>query len=227
MNQKDFWKSIGKIGIANDRKRVIPLAVVGNCGNVTNDKSNVLNIWKNDFETLFKRNEDINDHLDKTICNTEIDVTCLHEPISKEEVLKAVIHAKLRKAAGIDDIPVEVLKNEATIDLLFKIISGCFNLGRVPFQWNSGIIIPILKPGADDDRQPLNYRGITLISVPCKIYCYILNQRLSVWLDQNDILCDEQNGLRGGRSCEEHIHSLHSVLNDRKISREIILCVFR
>ncbi|VDI38103.1 Hypothetical predicted protein [Mytilus galloprovincialis] len=130
MNQKDFWKSIGKIGIANERKRAIPLAVVDNCGNVTNDKSNVLNIWKNDFETLFKRNEDINDHLDTTICNTEIDVSALNEAISREEVVKAVIHAKLRKAAGIDDIPAEVLKNEAAIDLLFKIISGCFNLGK-------------------------------------------------------------------------------------------------
>ncbi|VDH99281.1 Hypothetical predicted protein [Mytilus galloprovincialis] len=131
MNQKDFWKSIGKIGIANERKRAIPLAVVDNCGNVTNDKSNVLNIWKNDFETLFKRNEDINDHLDTTICNTEIDVSALNEAISREEVVKAVIHAKLRKAAGIDDIPAEVLKNEAAIDLLFKIISGCFNLGKL------------------------------------------------------------------------------------------------
>lgn len=43
MNQKDFSKSIGKFGIANDRKREIPLAVVDNCQNVKkNDKINLL-----------------------------------------------------------------------------------------------------------------------------------------------------------------------------------------
>ena len=126
----------------------------------------------------------------------------------------------MRKAAGIDDIPAEVLKNDTAVNLLFQIISGCFNIGRVPTQWTSGIINPILKQGTDDDRQPLNYRGITLISVPCKIYCNILNHRLSTWLEKNNVLCDEQNGFRKGRSCEEHIHSLYSVLNDRKISRK-------
>jgi hypothetical protein len=30
INQYDFWKSIGKIGIANERKNCIPLAVVDN-----------------------------------------------------------------------------------------------------------------------------------------------------------------------------------------------------
>jgi hypothetical protein len=70
---------------------------------------------------------------------------------------------------------------------------------------------------ADDDRQPLNYRGITIISVPCKIYCNILNHRLSSWLENNNILCDEQNGFRRGRSCEEHIHSLYTILQGTEI----------
>ena len=137
------------------------------------------------------------------------------------------MRAKLRKTAGIDDILAEVLKNDVAVNLLFQIISGCFNLGKVPVQWNSGIINPIFKQGSDDDRQPLNYPGITLISVPCKIYCSILNHRLSSWLENNNILCDEQNGFHRGRSCEEHIHSLYTILNDRKISKKIIICVFR
>ena len=84
------------------------------------------------------------------------------------------------------------------MDLLFRIIHGCFNLGKVSIQWNSGVINPIVKPGSDDDRQPLNYRGITLVSVPCTVYSYVFDQRLSSWLEHNDILCDERNGFRGG-----------------------------
>ncbi|VDI80950.1 Hypothetical predicted protein, partial [Mytilus galloprovincialis] len=40
-----------------------------------------------------------------------------------------------------------------------------------------------------------------------KIYCHVLNARLSSWLDDN-------NGFREKRSCEEHI-----IINDRKIAR--------
>lgn len=67
----------------------------------------------------------------------------------------------------------------------------------------------------------MNYRGITLVSVPSKIYCqcHVLNSRLNEWMEANKILCDEQNGFREKRSCEEHIHTLHTVINDRKISK--------
>jgi hypothetical protein len=43
---------------------------------------------------------------------------------------------------------------------------------------------------------------------------------LSSWLENNNILCDEQNEFRRGQSCEEHIHSLYTILNDRKISKK-------
>ena len=148
-------------------------------GSIKTDTDDVLNKWKNDFHTLFQRNGTRDIELDNSEFNTEIDLSLLSGPITRDEVLQIVLRAKLRKAAGIDDIPAEVLKNDVAGFFLFQIISGCFNLGKVPVQWNSGIINSVFKQGSDDDRQPLNYRGITLISVPCKIYCNILNHRLS------------------------------------------------
>ena len=55
----------------------------------------------------------------------------LNGQINRDEVLQTVLLAKLRKAAGIDDIPAEVLKNDVAVNLLFQITSGCFNLGKV------------------------------------------------------------------------------------------------
>ncbi|CAC5391004.1 unnamed protein product [Mytilus coruscus] len=222
--QREFWKSVGKIGIASERKPCIPMAVLGPNGNVNTNKNDVLNKWKSDFQKFFQRNGGDNSQLDASTFNTEIDITPLNQQISRDEVVDAVISAKLRIATGIDEILTEVLKNDTAIDLLFQIISGCFNLGKVPYQWNSGIINPILKPGSDDDRNPMNYRGITLVSVPCKIYCNILNTRLSSWLENNEILCDEQNGFRRNRSCKEHIQPLHSILNDQKYLENQHMC---
>jgi predicted ABC-type ATPase len=49
-------------------------------------------------------------------------VTELNEPISREKIIVAVERVKLRKAAGFDEIPAEVLKNQTVIDLLFIIL---------------------------------------------------------------------------------------------------------
>ena len=40
------------------------------------------------------------------------------------------------------------------------------------------------------------------------------------WLEQNNILVDEQNGFRQKRSCLEHIYSLYTMVNNRKLSRQ-------
>lgn len=49
-----------------------------------------------------------------------------------------------------------------------------FNESQVPKEWCGTIINPILRRDKDP-RDSLSYRGISLISVPCKIYADILN----------------------------------------------------
>ena len=226
-DQRDFWRSIGKVGIQNERAKCIPCAVLNEDGSIETNKNSVLNRWRDDFQNLFTDHNNLAMPDDQdNILNEQRDISALNEAITREEVIEAIVSAKNRKAASIDDIPAEVLKNDSAPELLFIIISGCFQLGIVPSQWTRGVINPLLKPNSDDDRKPLNYRGITLISVPCKIYCIILNRRLTEWLEDNECLCEEQNGFRKGRSCEEHIHSLYQTLNDRKISRKQTFACF-
>ena len=48
-----------------------------------------------------------------------------------------------------------------------------------------------MKAGAKDSRNPLSYRGICLISIPCKVYADILNSRFTEWIEQNNVVIDE------------------------------------
>ena len=59
-----------------------------------------------------------------------------------------------------------------------------------------------------------------LISIPCKVYADILNVRFSKWIDENNIVVDEQNGFRQNRSCLEHIYVLYTVINKRKQQKQ-------
>ncbi len=49
-----FWKSIGKIGIKQVRKPVIPMDVYESHGSITANVDKVLSKWKDDFASLFK-----------------------------------------------------------------------------------------------------------------------------------------------------------------------------
>ena len=100
------------------------------------------------------------------------------------------------------------------------------NTGTVPNDWNIGLIKPILKSDGKDPRDPLSYRGIMLISIPCKIYADILNIRLSNWIEENNYLVDEENGFRRNRSCMEHIYTLYSIINKRKLSKQSTFACF-
>ncbi|CAC5370823.1 unnamed protein product [Mytilus coruscus] len=150
---------IGKICIVNEQKTKIPWAVINENGNVKTDQDSVLKTWEEDFQTLFI-NDDMTqtDTFDQYTFNRHTDVSNLNEGITKEQMKVAIAHAKNRKAVGNDEISAEVLKNEVAIKLLYITISGCFELGHVPKQWTNGMINPILKPGMNDNRYPLNYR---------------------------------------------------------------------
>ena len=101
------------------------------------------------------------------------------------------------------------------ITILLKFFQLCFDSSKIPLQWSKAIIVPIPKSGNKDPRIPLNYRGISLLCNSGKIFSSVLNKRLSEYLESNKILCDEQNGFRSNRSCEDHIFALTSLVKFR------------
>lgn len=188
-----------------------------------------MNRWKVDYERLYNdvngdtRTTEFPSNMDDNSYQTDThnenpDCTLLNSGITIEEVRKAVLCFKSNKATGIDEIPSEVLKNDTAISLLFEIITYCFNESEVPDDWRRTIINPILKTDKDP-RDPLGYRGIALISIPCKIYAHVLNQRLITWLEENQLLAEEQNGFRKNRSCVDHLYTLTNVIKNRKIAK--------
>ncbi|XP_053376628.1 uncharacterized protein LOC128547607 [Mercenaria mercenaria] len=86
---------------------------------------------------------------------------------------------------------------------------------KIPTDWGKGMINPIPKSGITDPRNPMAYRGITLAPAMYKLYCSVLNNRLSEWLESNNLLCDEQNGFRRERGTIDHLSSLTSVIESR------------
>ena len=106
--------------------------------------------------------------------------------------------------------------------ILWILCNKCFEKENIPKEWMEGIIFPIYKDG--DKRNPLNYRGITLLSVVSKVYTSVLSARLTKWCEKNNILVEEQGGFRKGRGCIDQIFILEGILNQRK--RKNTYCCF-
>lgn len=126
--------------------------------------------------------------------------------------------SKNGKSSGVDEIPYEVLKYDCVIDseVIHRLFMLCFESHIIPSVWRQAIICPILKDSNSDPRVPLNYRGISLLSTIYKMYSSILNHRLVSYLEDNNLLVDEQNGFRRERSCADHVFTLNSIIQNRK-----------
>ena len=81
----------------------------------------------------------------------------------------------------------------------------------IPSVWRHGTIVPIPKSETNDPRIPLKYRGISLLSIPYKAFCTMINQCILEWTEDMGILCEEQSEFRSNRSCLEQILALSSV----------------
>ena len=91
--------------------------------------------------------------------------------ISVEDVRKAVKNLKGGKSPGVDLITSEKLKcsGECLLEWLRKVSNVCVFEKKVPNNWMRAIIVPIYKDKGDRTKCK-NYRGISLLNIPDKVY---------------------------------------------------------
>jgi len=111
---------------------------------------------------------------------------CWETTASLEEVKFATIAQKNKKAPGPDELYLQKC-SKMTFAVLFlacTLFTTCLKNCCIPSAWRKGTIVPIPKNEKDDPRVPLNYRGISLLSLPYKVFTTILNERISECLEK-------------------------------------------
>jgi hypothetical protein len=94
---------------------------------------------------------------------------------------------------------------------------------NVPSDWKKAIIVPIFKnKGSNQDCG--NYKGISLISVPSKVFMRVLLNRIKPNIEQK--LREEQAGFRGGRSTVDQIFAMRQVMEKRWEYALPVYCAF-
>ena len=145
-----------------------------------------------------------------TITPSDDDISIDTSPPTLDEIVKAIKTLKNRKAAGIDAIPAELLKSDinTSAKVLYKLFKKIWENEVIPSDWNKGLIVKLPKKG--DLQCCDNWRGITLLSVPSKVFCKIILGRIDTAVDLK--LREEQAGFRKGRGCIDQIFALRNII---------------
>ena len=116
--------------------------------------------------------------------------------ISLTEIDSALRRVKTGKASGPDMILNEMLK--AGKPVLFPVLHKLFNRilteSHFPQQWRRNFLSPLHKKG--DPLLTCNYKGIAIGSAMGKLFCSILNQRLTTFSEEHDLIPRCQIGFR-------------------------------
>lgn len=151
----------------------------------------------------------------------------LNAEITEQEVLKSINNLKINKACASDLILNEFLKYSKTkmFSAFTKLFNLVFSSGFIPEDWSHGIISPIYK-NKGGKANPDNYRGITILSCFGKLFTAILNHRLNQYLENMNILCEEQAGFRKNYSTTDHIFNLKCLIDLYLFRGKKLYCAF-
>ncbi len=139
--------------------------------------------------------------------------------IGKEKVIKAIGDLRSGKAPGVDGITSELFKygGETVSDWIHVLCKLAYKEGRVPQDWSKAVIVPIYK-GKVDKTECINYRGISLLSIPGKVYGKIIIRRMQEIT--NDKVSEEQGGFRTGNGCIYQIFHMRMII-EKMLAKDV------
>ena len=171
------------------------------------DREGQLNRWRTHFCQLLNRPPP-DEPPDILPARTDLPIET--GPPSKEEIAKSISQLRSWKAAGPDNIPPEALKADipVSVEILHGLFDKIWKEEKIPNEWKEGHIIKLPKKG--DLSNCNSYRGISLLSIPGKVFNRVILNRIKDITDEK--LRDQQAGFRKNRSCADQIATLRIIV---------------
>jgi len=195
-HSKSFWNAV-KESSSQEKNMTTPISI---------------DEWVNHYKSLLQMNGEKFDKLAETETQFHNE-TPLDFPFTCKEVKTSISSLKLNKKEGIDLILNEFIKYGSSILLttLVKLFNKILKEGIFPESWNLSLLSSIYKSG--DPMEPNNYRGISVCSCLGKLFTRLLQKRLDVFLESNNLLSPNQAGFRKGQRTTDNVYILKSVIN--------------
>ena len=183
-------------------------------GTLLDTEVEVLNRWTEHFRGVLMADKEVPELRVEVECDggeecSESEWAELDAEPTYAEVSRAVRKVAKGKAAGEDLITVELLQSKACIEWLHRVVVATWRGEEAPRDWQDGIVVPLYK-GKGSRQECDNSRGITLLSIPGKVYARVIQHRLVRFAERR--LSENQNGFRAGRSCMDTLFTVKRLM---------------
>jgi hypothetical protein len=228
-NSKDLWKTIKNVThYKSNNAQSLELL---NCKDTPLDAVNHVNIY---FANAGKNlAEIISDTIPattqasyaQTINSSNSSSFALFET-DHHEVESILMSLKSASAPGCDNIPTQFLKlaKIVVVPVIAHLANLCFDKGIFPKIFKRSIVTPVHKSGIREE--PNNYRPISVLTAISKIIEKLINTRLVNYLNKYNLLSDCQYGFRQGRSTEDAVLALTTLISNNLDKGEKCIAVF-
>lgn len=157
----------------------------------------------------------------------------LNEAITEWEVRRAMRVLRRGKAAGVDGIPPEFIKEawlpggggppmNALVEPVLHLFNRVFKEGY-PEVWRVGAVAPVPKKAGAVSMD--EHRGIVVGAALAKLYSQVLLGRLDVWAERWGVRAKGQFGFRKGRGTDDGTFVLNHVLEAYKARGQPVYAV--
>ncbi|KAK3538555.1 hypothetical protein QTP86_006718 [Hemibagrus guttatus] len=162
-----FWQTVRRL---RRDKQLSANTVYSGGGKLLASTGDIVGRWKEYFKDLLNPTDT------PSVEEPEAEGSEVDSFITQAEVTEVVQQLLGGKAPGVDEIRLEYLKSLDVVGLswLTRFCNIAWRSGTVPLDWATGVVIPLFKKG--DRRVCSNYRGITLLSLPGKVYSRVLER---------------------------------------------------
>ena len=126
----------------------------------------------------------------------------------REGVVLALGELKGRVAAGRDGLTAEMVSCDILVDFWWCLFNWCWKFGMIPTEWRKSVVVLIPKKQKSGPCRVDEYRGISLVAVPYKALCSIMQKRMMVVVEEKSLVAEEQGGFRSGRGCRDQVITL-------------------
>ncbi|KAK3542227.1 hypothetical protein QTP86_018788 [Hemibagrus guttatus] len=209
-----FWQTVQRLRRGN---QLSTNTVYGGGGELLVSTGDIVGRWKEYFEDLLNPTDML------SVEEPEAEDSEVDSFITQAEVTEVVQQLLGGKAPGLDEIRPEYLKSLDVVGLswLTRLCNIAWRSGTVPLDWATGVVVPLFKKG--DRRVCSNYRGITLLSLPGKVYSRVLERRVQPLVEPR--IQEEQCGFRPSHGTLDQLYTLHRVLEGSwKFAQPVHMC---
>ena len=189
-------------------------------GFLSDDPTVMANCFAYSFASVFTTADpslSVNSDVLHQVSNSQIETLDIDVSIV-ENILKSLDPNSSPGDDGIHPRMLNSLSSQLSIPLSIIFLNSVQS-GVLPQEWLSSAVVPIYKKSNRYD--PLNYRPVSLTSVPCKVLEKIVVNHIFEYLNENGLISRYQYGFRAGHSTVDQLIDTYNditlMLDDYKI----------